>query len=191
MSPSTSHKPPVESLVSLLMQVGQHQDRKAYRQLYEHFAPLIKRFSMAKNSNAASADELVQEVMLKIWMKAASYDASKASPNTWVFTIVRNCRIDLFRQQNRHDRVLDTEDVWEEPESSEPGPISTLESFRTEDAVRKSMTALPAEQREVLNKVFMEGMSHAEAAENLALPLGTVKSRVRLAFKKLQPMLDR
>ena len=191
MSSNTETVSSADMMAGLLERVGEHQDRAAFAQLFDHFAPMIKRFCLSKGGSPALADELVQEAMLKIWTKAASYDASKAAPSTWIFTIVRNCRIDLFRQQSRHTKVLDTEDIWEEPESSEATPVQRLETSRIETAVRQSLDTLPKEQSEVLAKVFMEGMSHSEAAEALSLPLGTVKSRVRLAFRKLQPMLDR
>ena len=176
----------------IMQQVAQH-NRAAFAKLFAHFAPQIKAFGLTTllpDRSGQFADELVQETMVTVWNKAASYDASKAGASTWIFTIARNKRIDLIRKLKRHSGMLDIDDVWLlEDEST--GPFQSLQQRLTEQRVRESLKTLPPAQREVLLLAFMEGKSHSEIAAELALPLGTVKSRIRLAMQRLQLVLER
>ena len=170
------------------------QDREAFAQLFDHFAPQIKAFGLATATADRSgqfADELVQEVMITIWHKAASYDAGKASASTWIFTIARNKRIDLLRKLNRHAGLLDIEEIWPLAEDESAGPLQMLQRYTTEKRVRESLGSLPAAQREALIMAYIEGRSHSEIATALNMPLGTVKSRIRLAMQRLQQLLGR
>ncbi|MES3008801.1 MAG: sigma-70 family RNA polymerase sigma factor [Pseudomonadota bacterium] len=172
--------------------VAQSEDRQAFQKLYVHFAPLIKAFlakGMSARTDRSLAEEMTQEVMLKVWRKADSFNSSKASVNTWIFTIARNTRIDFIRRNERADRTIDIEDIWHEADS--PEPLVELQQRRVEAIVRQSLDTLPAEQALVLEKAFIESLSHNEIAEELDLPLGTVKSRIRLALNKLQILIDR
>lgn len=168
-----------------LVLIGEKEDRAAFSRLFRHFAPLIKAFALSGSSLSAShADELVQEVMLKIWQKAAAFDPEKAAASTWVYTIARNCRTDMFRRLQKFDTPLAAEDF--SPDVEEEQPFMQLQSRRSAQRIQELMRDLPPEQTQILAKVYMEGKSHAEAAAELDLPLGTVKSRVRLAIQKLQ-----
>jgi RNA polymerase sigma-70 factor (ECF subfamily) len=175
-----------------LRQVAQ-QDRAAFARLFKHFAPQIKAFGLSTvipDRSGQFADELVQEVMIAIWRKATSYDATKSGAATWIFTIARNKRIDLLRKLKRHSGMLDIDDVWPlEDESA--GPFQMLQQRATEQRVRESLLGLPVAQREAISLAFIEGKSHSEIAETLHLPLGTVKSRIRLAMQRLQLVLER
>ena len=122
--------------------------------------------------------------MLKVWQKAAGFNPEKAAASTWVYTIARNCRTDMFRRLQKFDTQLDAEDVGFELEGHEP--TSDLHAERGAQKVRELMSHLPQDQAQILAKVYMEGKSHSETAAELGLPLGTVKSRVRLAIQKLQ-----
>ncbi|TQV80070.1 sigma-70 family RNA polymerase sigma factor [Exilibacterium tricleocarpae] len=176
---------------NLLSQVGKQRDRSAFKELFKHFAPLIKGYSLSKMPAAAGphgGDELVQEVMLKVWQKAPYFDPRKAAASTWIYTIARNCRIDLLRRGAKHQSTsLAADDVWQQEDENEP--YSLLQHTRNQDSIRSSFRELPPEQSHILTKVYMEGKSHAEVAQELDLPLGTVKSRVRLAIKKLQVLI--
>jgi RNA polymerase sigma-70 factor (ECF subfamily) len=176
----------------LLQQVAAG-DRQAFARVFHHFAPQLKAFGLSTvipDRSGQFADELVQEVMITVWSRAASYDPAKASAATWIFTIARNRRIDLLRKLSRHRSLLDIDDIWPlEDESA--GPAQCLQQHITEQRVRESLVDLPSAQREVLLMAFMEGKSHSEIAAELALPLGTVKSRIRLAMQRLQLVLDR
>lgn len=168
-----------------LVLIAANQDRAAFARFFRHFAPLMKAFALSGSALSAShADELVQEVMLKIWQKAAAFDPEKAAASTWVYTIARNCRTDMFRRLQKFDTPLATEDFTPDMEGEEP--LMQLQSRRSADRIHEMMRLLPPEQMQILAKVYMEGKSHAEAALELDLPLGTVKSRVRLAIQKLQ-----
>lgn len=168
-----------------LVLIGKDQDRAAFVRLFRHFAPLIKAFALSGSALSANhADELVQEVMLKIWQKASAFDPEKAAASTWVYTIARNCRTDMFRRLQKFDTPLAEEDFA--PDTEDEQPFMRLQSQRSAERIRELMRQLPPEQTQILAKVYMEGKSHAEAASELDLPLGTVKSRVRLAVQKLQ-----
>ncbi len=169
------------------------RDRAAFSRLFQHFAPQIKAFGLSTVINDRSgqfADELVQEVMITIWHKAASYDAAKAAASTWIFTIARNKRIDLLRKLKRQPVSVDVDEIWPiEDESA--GPFRQLQQRVTQQRIRDGLDDLPAAQREVLVMAYMEGLSHSEIAEHLGLPLGTVKSRIRLAMQRLQLSINR
>jgi RNA polymerase sigma-70 factor (ECF subfamily) len=172
----------------LLVRVGEERDRQAFAQLFSHFAPLLKSFAQASRHEGwfpGLSEELVQEVMIKVWQKAGGYKPEKASATTWIYTVARNCRIDMLRRKSNTQHLpLENEDFWHEPD--EETPVSLLRQKRSEDRVQASLQQLPKEQDEILRKVYLEGKSHAEASEELGLPLGTVKSRVRLALQKMQ-----
>ncbi len=176
-----------------VLQLVAQQDRPAFARLFAHFAPQIKAFGLSTvlpDRSGHFADELVQETMITVWNKAGSYDATKAGASTWIFTIARNKRIDLLRKLKRHSGMLDIDDIWP-LEDEGAGPFQTLQQRVTEQRVRESLKTLPPAQREVLQLAFMEGKSHSEISAELALPLGTVKSRIRLAMQRLQLILER
>ncbi len=175
-----------------IRKVAESADRAAFQSLFEHFAPQIKAFlmkGMSSYADRSQAEEMTQEVMIKVWNKAASFNASKASVNTWIFTIARNTRIDFIRRNMRAERKIEIDDIWHEADS--PEPIVEFQQRRVEVEIRNAMSTLPEEQALVLEKAFMESKSHNEIAEELDLPLGTVKSRIRLALNKLQILIDR
>ncbi len=173
-----------------LEQVGRDQDREAFRQLFEHFGPQIKYYALS-NGMVSQAEELVQEVMISVWRRACLYDWRKAAASTWIFTIARNQRIDMLRkgQRLRAETQLETEDLWQIPGDNEEEPVTSLHRIMTERRVRESLSHLPEEQVTVLAKVYMEHKSHQMVADELGIPLGTVKSRVRLALNKLKVIL--
>ncbi len=175
----------------LLLRVAEERDRAAYAKIFDHFAPKVKNFALLLRSSFTSqemADELVQEVMLKVWLKAASFNPAKASVNTWIFTIARNSRIDYIRKMKRGDVQLDNEVLWEIVDEREP--VASLEELRVQKHMRAHIDELPIEQADALKQIYLEGKSHAEVAEQSKLPLGTVKSRVRLAMNKLRAKLS-
>ncbi len=170
--------------------IARNQDRAAFSRLFRHFAPLMKAFALSGSSlSASNADELVQEVMLKVWQKAGAFNPEKAAASTWVYTIARNCRTDMYRRLQKFDTALTAEDLSTELESEEAFVI--LHQKRSRDKIRQLIKELPTDQIQIVAKVYMEGKSHSEVAGELDLPLGTVKSRVRLAIQKLQIQIER
>ena len=170
----------------LMEKVVADGDKEAFSQLYTHFAPRIKAMMMKMSPDASVAEEVAQEALISLWRKAHSFDPSKASLSTWLFTIARNLRIDRFRAKKKDN--LDPNEPMLLP-SAEPSAEETV--FRGEESikVRSCISQLPEDQQEVVGLAFMEGMTHQEIADSLGIPLGTVKSRLRLSFEKLRPML--
>jgi RNA polymerase sigma factor (sigma-70 family) len=170
--------------------IARNQDRAAFSRLFRHFAPLMKAFALSGSTLSANhADELVQEVMLKVWQKAGGFNAEKAAASTWIYTIARNCRTDLYRRLQKFDTPLSAEDMSGSQESEEAFVV--LHQKRSRDRIRGLIKELPNDQAQILTKVYMEGKTHSEVSGELELPLGTVKSRVRLALQKLQIQLER
>lgn len=172
----------------LLVEIGEKQNRQAFIDFFNHFAPTIKGYFMAKSGSSFTstmADELVQEVMLKVWQKADKFDPSKSAASTWLFTLARNTRIDMFRKQSKHDvEVLGTDDIW--TMEDDDSPVDTLQQSRDQLNLQEAIKQLPKEQALVVQLIYLEGQTHVVVAENLQLPLGTVKSRLRLALAKMK-----
>lgn len=179
---------------NLLVAVGRNQDEAAFIRLFEHFGPLIKGYCLAQNNMQLpdeAAEELLQEVMLKVWQKAASFDPTRAAASTWVYTMMRNCRIDMLRRQSRHYHAstVEADDLWDE--SQDYIPIAQLQSARDKSDITLAFKNLPPEQKQALDMVYLRGLSHSEIAGETGLPLGTVKSRVRMGLKKMKQLMGR
>ncbi|MEE3239338.1 MAG: sigma-70 family RNA polymerase sigma factor [Pseudomonadota bacterium] len=173
-----------------MIKIAKDRDRVAFGKLFDHFAPKIKSYGLMLRSQHTSpqmAEELVQDVMLKVWLKAHCFDVNKASASTWIFTIARNCRTDFIRKENRIDTELSADDLW--PMAEEDGPYTSLHQRRIEKNIHNAVAQLPPEQADVLKRIYIEGKSHSEVSAATGLPLGTVKSRVRLAVGKLRTLL--
>lgn len=166
--------------------VGKNQDKAAFSALFAHFSPFLKAFLIKSGGvTPESAEELVQETMIKVWRKAPTFSASQASASTWIYTIARNTRIDWLRKQNRQNPDdLNADDLYDDRE--EPTPYSSLVSIRNKRNIAEQLKNLPREQAEVLNMMYFQGKSGQQVADALDLPLGTVKSRIRLALNKLK-----
>ena len=173
-------------LNDLILRVSVGKDRIAFRELFQHFAPRIKGFFQGQGSSPDKADEVVQEAMVNVWRKAHLFDPSKAKASTWIFTIARNSRIDLLRKENRPEPDYSDPTFYS---VDEPRPDEVFEREDEAQKLKATLDGLPAEQQKVLKLAFFEEKAHVEIAEELNLPLGTVKSRIRLAFKRLRSEL--
>ena len=181
-----------EKLRDCIVRVADHRDKAAFSILFDHYAPLIRAYSLARDPGAnLVADELAQEVMIRIWLKAGSYNSQLANINTWIYTLARNCRIDYFRRNGRFVSEIDPTEIFNNMEDEGPSPFQLAHQSRLENNIRAGLEKLPREQSEILTKVYLEGKSHQQTSEELKLPLGTVKSRVRLAIKKLKVLVAR
>jgi RNA polymerase sigma-70 factor (ECF subfamily) len=168
---------------ALILAVGRHRDRVAFRSLFELFAPRVKAYIARLGCDMATAEELMQEAMVTVWRRAETYDPAQAGAATWVFTIARNKRIDLARREKRPQ--LDPDDPMLVP-SSEPPADQRIAASQTEARLRTAIAALPENQRDLLALAFYEDKPHSEIAAVRNLPLGTVKSRIRLALERLR-----
>ena len=171
----------------LIVQVAANRDKSAFIALFDHFAPRLKGYLMQQGADAGSAEEITQDVMVTLWRKADLFDPSRSSASTWLYRIARNRRIDRLRRQRTAD--LDPEEPALQPA---PAPDVTVEmdARLREERVRAALENLPDEQKQVVKEAFFTGLSHAEIAERTGLPLGTVKSRIRLAFGRLRQMVE-
>ncbi|WP_257624912.1 sigma-70 family RNA polymerase sigma factor [Variovorax boronicumulans] len=180
--------PTSEELNGWAQAVAQSGDRQAFAALFKHFAPRVKSYLMRLGTSEGLAEELAQEAMVNVWRKAQSFDAGRASASTWIFTIARNLRVDHFRRQgNRMAEASDDEEI-DQPDPL-PQPDVLLLVRQRESGVREAMAQLSAEQAQVLRLSFYEDQPHAQIARELGIPLGTVKSRVRLAVHHLRRLL--
>lgn len=159
-------------------------DRAAFALAFSRYAPRIKGYLMRLGAGAAAAEDLAQDAMVSVWRRAASFDPARAKASTWIFVIARNAWIDKLRREKTE---LAYRGFFESPEQSEDeAPDDAAARTQTEDQVQAALATLSEEQRQVVQLSFFEDRPHSEIAERLSLPLGTVKSRLRLALIKLR-----
>ena len=183
--PARSEKSDSSTHEDLLISIANHQDRQAFKILFDYYAPRLKSFYMAQNLSVEEAEELLQETFVMVWRKAAQFDVSKATVSTWIYTIARNKRIDYIRKNIRRaedpvEFLPDT--VEDENDKPEEKVIQSDLSYRISDMIDD----LPIEQGEIIKLAYFKGMTHQEIAEKQGIPLGTVKSRLRLAIDRLK-----
>ncbi len=171
----------------ILERVGKSEDRLAFSVLFDHFGPRVKSLMLKHGAGNELAEEIVQETFVLVWRKASQFDASKAAASTWIFTIARNKRIDILRRQNRPEPDMDDPAMAADPIESSEDIVSGKERAL---AVKRAMAKLPENQREVLQRSYFAEETQSEIAESLKTPLGTVKSRLRLALTKLKTLID-
>lgn len=178
---------PKDEWAGLMLDVAQNRNQESFSAIFDYFAPRVKSYGMALNSQHTSpemADELVQEVMIKVWEKAKYFKPEKANVSTWIFAIARNCRIDYLRKMKRISSPLSADDLWSVYEEPEPEHLVDIDHSGAQ--IEKIVDGLPAEQVAILREVYINGKTHAEVSQQTGVPLGTVKSRLRLAMEKLK-----
>lgn len=170
----------------LIAAIATDRDRDAFAALFSHFAPRVKSYLMRFGTAANAAEELAQETLFIVWQKASSYDPERAGASVWIFTIARNLRIDQQRREMKSRNLEpDPSDEPEPPERSD----SLLMAEEREARVREALEALSEEQAKIVEMSFFHEKPHAIIARELGLPLGTVKSRIRLAMTRLRSLL--
>ncbi len=172
-----------QDMNALLARVASGADRAAFAALYGFFAPRVKAYLTRIGVSAGEAEDLTQEVLAKVWRKAAQFDPAKASAATWIYTIARNQRIDAMRRNAKP--ALDPDDPAFLP-AEEPSADQSLERAERDSKIRSIFAMLPRNQQDVVALHFYEDHPHAAIAARLGLPLGTVKSRLRLAFSRIK-----
>lgn len=172
---------------ALIEAIAQRKDQRAFTVLFGHFAPRVKTFMVRSGANSTQAEELAQETLLMVWRKASLFDPARAGPNAWIFTIARNLRIDRIRRSGREtNAIANMDEPGEDIEQPDEVCISTERDAR----IRSAIALLSEDQRRVVQLSFVEDKAHPEIAQELNIPLGTVKSRIRLAMKRLREVLD-
>ncbi|MGA7710635.1 MAG: sigma-70 family RNA polymerase sigma factor [Rhizomicrobium sp.] len=168
-----------------IVAIAREKDRKRFAELFAYFAPRLKSFFLRSGAPSLVAEDLAQDAMLVVWHKASYFDPAQASAATWIFTIARNLRIDLRRRQ-RDPRLLD--ELYRV--APEPMPSDYVLSAERETRVRAALENLPPDQARVIRLSFFDDVPHAEIARVLEVPLGTVKSRIRLAMSRLRTLVE-
>ncbi len=174
-------------MADLLQRVAASRDVEAFRKLFQAYAPRVKAYMMRQGADANTAEELAQETLLTVWRKAGLYSGEKGSATTWIYTIARNLRIDRLRREVAWQPLPEGQD---EQASEDLTPDEEVSEKERRERVRAALAELPADQSEVVTLSYIEGLSHSEIAERLGLPLGTVKSRMRLAYQKIRDAVE-
>lgn len=175
------------SMTDILQRIAEGADVEAFRKLFDAYAPRIKSYMMRQGADAHTAEELAQETLLTVWRKAALYSGEKGSATTWIFTIARNLRIDKLR---RELAWVTLPDGYDQEVSPDANPDEALAEEERRVRVQQALADLPPDQHEVVVLSYVDGLSHSEIADRLQLPLGTVKSRMRLAYLKIRDAVE-
>lgn len=183
----TNQPAPQSQHARLMARVAVSRDRDAFATLFDYFAPRINGFLQKQGMEAGAAEDLTQEVMAVMWHKAHLFDPVKSSLATWLFRVARNRRIDGFRRDRSH--LIDPHDPFFWPDPAE-APDDGLDARQRDERVRLALADLPEEQAELIRLAFFNGLTHSQIADHARLPLGTVKSRIRLAFARLRRALE-
>ncbi|MBJ7511431.1 sigma-70 family RNA polymerase sigma factor [Brevundimonas sp.] len=178
--------PAGEDFDRLIEAVAMRRDRDAFARLFDHFAPRLKAYLMKAGATAGAAEDFAQDAMLTVWRKAELFDRTKAHAATWIFTIARNRRLDVLRQDARRLPLPEIDLAQDEPEQPDTVVLAAENAAR----LKAAMARLSPDQIEVLRLAFFQDNAHSEIARRLELPLGTVKSRIRKAMIKLRTLLD-
>ncbi|MDH3195563.1 MAG: sigma-70 family RNA polymerase sigma factor [Hyphomicrobiales bacterium] len=187
----TPDEDPPESLVelhrSLVARIATHRDREAYKVLFQHFGPRLKALMLKSGADHAQAEDLVQDVMMTVWRKVELYTPERGAVSTWIYTIARNARIDRLRRNSSQPyEDLESVDVPSDDASGEDQAFASQRSER----VGQALADLPDDQKQIIELAYVHDMSQSEIADKLDVPLGTVKSRMRLAYGKLKIQLE-
>lgn len=170
-----------EDWTARMLEVRDDRDLKAFEALFHHFAPRVKSYLIKAGGNDTLAEEATQEAMATLWQKAHLFDPAKAAVSTWVFTIARNKQVDMIRKQKRPLPEDPVDEALDAPDTAEA--YAEAEEYRK---LRAAVDTLPKAQKALIQKAFFSELSHAEIAEITDLPLGTIKSRIRLGVERLR-----
>lgn len=176
-----------DEMAQLAGKIARGRDTDAFALLFDHFAPRINAYMRKLRLDTGEAEEITQEVMFTLWHKAGMFDPAKSNLSTWLFRIARNRRIDRARRDRSGDLDMTDPSLMPEPE---PMPDAGIDIAQREALLNRAMAELPSEQFDIIRLAFFLGLSHSQIAEETGLPVGTVKSRIRLAFARLRSSLE-
>lgn len=174
-------------MADLLQRVASRGDVEAFRELFKTYAPRLKSYMMRRGADPLTAEELAQETLLTVWRKAALYSDDRGSATTWIYTIARNLRIDRLRRETPWQSLPEGHS---ETQSDDPSPEDVLDAEERRTRIQAALGELPPDQHQIVVLAYLDGLSHNEIAERLSLPLGTVKSRMRLAYQKMRAAVE-
>ena len=174
--------------INAMKQIADHQDKSSFKMIFDYFGPRLKSFLMSSGAEESIAEEVVQETMCVVWTKADYYDPKMASPSTWIYTIARNKKIDILRKSRK--AVLENIDTAILPPII-PRLEEDIEHDQKFEVINQYLNELPKEQLALLKMNFIEEKSHGEIAEITKIPLGTIKSRIRLAMEKIRERIEK
>ncbi|HTY69075.1 MAG TPA: sigma-70 family RNA polymerase sigma factor [Alphaproteobacteria bacterium] len=177
---------PAREAAALIRAIAERRDRAAFAALFVQYAPRLKAYMRRLGAADDAAEEIVQETMLMVWRKAALFDPARAAASTWIFTILRNLRIDMLRRSRPLPPELAA--AGEAAEAADADDL--IDAAQRTARLRAALASLPAEQAEVVRLSFFDERPHAEIERALGIPLGTVKSRLRLAMARLRRVLE-
>jgi RNA polymerase sigma-70 factor, ECF subfamily len=180
-----------DEMAAYLSAVAQKRCQRSFANVFNYFAPRLLSYSLKQMGNEALAMELVQDTMANVWQKAHLFDASKGSASTWIFTIARNIRFDLLRKLRNRKEDICADDLWPIlcEQTADVNEVAHDHQV-TLDEISVLFESLPDKQRLVLEAIYVEGKSQQEVADEMNIPLGTVKSRTSLALQRLKEMID-
>ncbi|QRH00321.1 sigma-70 family RNA polymerase sigma factor [Shewanella litorisediminis] len=178
-----------ETLRHWLVAVANNRDKAAFRALFDHFGPKVRSFGLSRLSQQGLAMDLVQETLTTVWTKAHLFDTDRGSVSTWVYAIMRNQCFDMLRrvQHNREDAFGD--DIW--PLFDVDTHTAEVGDHKLDALLNQYLSRLPKLQREVVQGIYLQELSQQELADRLGVPLGTIKSRLRLGLEKLKSLLEK
>ena len=174
-------------MAELINRVAARGDASAFRELFQMFAPRVKSYMMRQGADPTTAEELAQETLLMVWRKARLYSSEKGNASTWIFTIARNLRIDRLRREVPWQELPEGRN---EEASEDLSPDEVVVERERQTKVQAVLAGLPRDQADVVHLAYLEGLSHSEIADRLRVPLGTVKSRMRLAYQKIRESVE-
>jgi RNA polymerase sigma-70 factor (ECF subfamily) len=193
---TTHSKPASDAAVALrtrmgdnLVAIGTSRDEAAFSDVYSYYGGRVKSFLMGKGMTEEVSEELTQEIMITVWRRAESYDPAKAAASTWLFTIARNRRIDYLRANSRVEVELD-DDMLDLENTESESQAKYVDDAQAASRLKDALEKLPQEQRQVMHLSYFRGQSHGAIAQWLDLPIGTVKSRIRLAMQAVRTSLQ-
>ena len=173
---------------NLLTKIAEERSDDAFQKLYSEYAPRVKTYMMQQGADPALAEELAQETLLTVWRKASQYSPDRGTAAAWIFTIARNLRIDRLRKDVRWQSLPDEQAEAIPSEAAGQDEMVLISQRRVR--VQAALADLPPDQRTVVTLAYIEGLSHSEIAEKLSTPIGTIKSRMRLAYQKVRDALE-